>query len=53
MDKLIKEALERATQQGAEMENLRILNLITNKCLKIDNLDICFVLLELFKEIQE
>jgi ribosomal protein L22 len=53
MDKLIKEALERATQQGAEMENLRILNLITNKGLKIDNLDICLVLLELFKEIQE
>jgi hypothetical protein len=52
MDKLIKEALERATQQGAEMENLRILNLITKKGLKIDNLDICLVLLELFKEIQ-
>jgi multimeric flavodoxin WrbA len=52
MDKLIKEALERATQQGAEMENLRIRNLITEKGIKTDNYDICVALMELFKEIQ-
>jgi multimeric flavodoxin WrbA len=50
MDKIIKEALERAAQQGAEMENLRIRNLITEKGIKTDNYDICVALMELFKE---
>ena len=52
MEEFIKEALERANQQGAEMERLRICSFIADKLRKTNDIDVSLVLMKLLNELQ-
>ena len=52
MEEFIKEALERATLQGVEMERLRICSLIADKLRETNDIDISLALMELLNELK-
>jgi hypothetical protein len=51
MDKIIKESLEKATQHGAEIENIRICKILSDKIMESDNIEVNLAFMKLLNEL--